>query len=104
MFEDLIRKLQDVTRRAEELDGQHSVPFTELFHDEFMLRSTDFPSIQDMFSASDFQLSSTEDLAAIPDGEWDAFVRDSTRYDSWEEMKSAAVREWVTRRLGIALS
>ena len=100
MFEDVLRKLRDLQRRAEELDGEHSVRFVELFHDEFMLRNTDFPSVQAMFDASGFEVASEEDFAGIPDGEWDAYVRDSTRFDSWEEMKSAAVREWVSNRLG----
>jgi hypothetical protein len=99
MFEEVIRKLQDLQRNAAELDGEHSVPFAELFPDEFMLRQTEFSGVQAMFDASGFKVVSSEDFAAIPDGQWDIFVKERTRFSSWDEMKSAAVQEWAARRM-----
>jgi hypothetical protein len=99
MLDDFMRKIRQIQRRAEQLDGEHSIPFTELFNDEFMLRNTDFPSIDALFEASGFEISGAEDFAAIPDAEWDAFVVNTTRFTSWEEMKSAAAQEWVVRRM-----
>ena len=101
MFEDMLRKLRDLRRRAEQLDGEHSVAFTELFSDEFMLRNTEFPSIDSMFEATGFRVESSEDFAAIPDEEWDIFIRERTRFASWEEMKNTAVQEWTMRRLDL---
>lgn len=101
MFEDALRKLGDLQRRLEQLDGKHSVSFEELFPSEFMLRNTDFPSIDVMFEASGYQVESTEDLAAIPDAEWDNYIQGRTRFQSWEEMKGAAVQEWAIRRLEV---
>lgn len=101
MFEDALRKLRDLQRKAEQLDGQHSVPFVELFPDEFMLRNTEFASIDSMFQLSGFTVKSSEDFAAIPDEAWDRFVQERTRFASWDEMKSAAVQEWATRRLAL---
>jgi hypothetical protein len=100
-FDDAIRRLHDLQRRAEELDGEHSVPMSELLSDDFMLRNTDFPSIGEMFAASGFTAQSQEDFAAIPDDQWDAFVRERTRFGSWKEMKGLAVQEWAARRLGL---
>lgn len=102
MFEEAFRKLRDLQRSAEQLDGEHSVPFTELFYDEFMLRNTDFPSIDAMFEASGFKLDSSEEFAAIPAEAWDAFVRNRTRFSSWDEMKNSAAREWAIRQMGLA--
>lgn len=99
MFEEAFRKLRDVQRKAEQLDGEHSVSFAELFQDEFMLRNTDFPSVHAMFEASGFRVDTTEDFAAIPEEEWDEFVRERTRFSSWDEMKGAAVQEWAKRRM-----
>jgi hypothetical protein len=101
MFEDALRKLRDLQRKAEQLDGEHSVSFNELFPDEFMLRNTEFPSVGSMFEASGFKVESSEDMAAIPDEEWDKFVQERTRFASWDEMKSAAVQEWAARRMGL---
>ena len=101
MFDDAMRQLRELQRRAEQLDGTHSVTFPELFPDEFMLRNTEFPSIGALIEASGFKVESSEDFAAIPDAEWDAFLASRTRFASWEEMKGAAVREWAGRRLGL---
>lgn len=101
MFEDFVRPLRDLQRRAEELDGEHQFSFPELFPDEFMLRNTEFPTIDALFAASGFKVESSEDLAAIPDAPWDAFVASRTRFASWDEMKNAAAGEWARRRLGL---
>jgi hypothetical protein len=101
MLDDILSKLHDLQRKAEELDGEHAVSFSELFNDDFMLRNTDFPSIGSMMAASGFKVESSEDFAAIPDQAWYEFVRERTRFASWDEMKGAATREWVIRRLGL---
>jgi hypothetical protein len=100
MFDEFSRKLRDLQRRAEELDGESQVPVTELFPDEFMLLHTDFPSFDAMLEASGFNVQSSEDFAAIPDDAWDAHVRAHTQFSSWDEMQSTAAQEWASRRLG----
>jgi hypothetical protein len=99
VFDDFLKKLNDLQRRAEDLHGTHSVAFTELFPDEFMLRYTEFPSINAMIEASGFKVESKDDFAAIPDEQWDDFIRKRTRFTSWEEMRNSAAREWAIRRL-----
>jgi hypothetical protein len=99
MFDGFLRNLRKLQRRAERLSGEHTVSFSELFPDEFMLRNTDFQSIDAMFAASSFTLETAEDLNAIPEAALDEFIRANTRFDSWEDMKAAAAREWGQRRL-----
>jgi hypothetical protein len=94
MFEDLIRKIED-------LDGSHQIPFSDLFTDEFMLLNTEYCSISDMIEASGFSVQSSEDFAKIPDGEWDRHVCQHSRFPSWEEMKGSAVKLWVSGKLGL---
>src|SRR5262245_2353208 len=100
-FEDAINKLNDLARNAERVDGKHSVPFNELFTDEFMMLNTEFQSMELMLSASGFKVERQEDFAAIPDDQWDAFVREHTRFGSWKDMSAAAGNEWVSRQLGL---
>lgn len=99
MFEDALRKLRDLQRKAEQLDGEHSVPLAELFNDEFMLRNTEFPSVKSMLEGSGYKIESNEELANIPEEDWDTFIRSCTRFASWDEMKNAAAQEWVGRTL-----
>ena len=101
MVEDALRKLRDLQRKAEQLDGEHSVSLNEMFPDEFMLRNTEFPSVDSMVQASGFKVESSEDFAAIPDEEWDSFIQARTRFASWDEMKNAAAQEWAARRMGL---
>lgn len=101
MFDDFLSKIRELGRRAEEMDGDHSVPLAELFPDEFVLRHTDFPTFADLIAASGFRVESQEDFSAIPDNEWDEFVRLRSRFNSWEEMLSEASREWISRKMGL---
>ena len=93
---DGLRKLQ---RRAKELDGTHRVPATELLTAKFMREHCPFSSFEAMLAASPFTVKSAEDFKAIPDAEWDAFVRQNTRFSCWREMLSAASAEWTKERL-----
>lgn len=99
MFEDLLSKLRDLSRRAEQLNGEHRVPLNELFPDEFLLRHTEFPSFSQLLSASGFVVENPEDFAAIPADQWNAFVRSRTRFSSWDEMLREATKDWATRAM-----
>lgn len=99
-LDDLQRKLQDLATRAERLDGEHSVPMSELFPPDFMRRFTDFLDIDEMFTASGYRVESTEDFAKIPDDAWDKFIAERTLFGMWQEMQEKAGGEWVSKKLG----
>ena len=99
-LDELQRKLEDMSRRAESMSGNHNVPIPELLTRDFLSRCSRFSSADEMFEASGFKIESPEDFAAIPDVEWDAFVRTNTTYASWDAMLSEAGGEWAARRLG----
>lgn len=100
-FGDFERKIRDLQRRAEELDGTHEIPFSELFGPAFLRKHTDFSSLDEMMAASGFKVETPEDFAAIPDAEWERFITSRTRFHSWEEMQKRAVEEWGARKLGL---
>lgn len=95
-IEQFNRKLQQIADNAEKLDGEHAVPFTELFPDAFMLRHTRVGSFQQLLEAGGF---GNMEFAAIPDEAWDATVRGNTSFANWDEMKRAAATEWAKKRL-----
>lgn len=82
------------------LDGEHSVPVSELLTDSFIARHTSFASSDAMFEASGFKIETKEDFAAIPDIKWDEFIRSISSFDDWKSMLSAAGQEWAVRKLG----
>jgi hypothetical protein len=93
------QKLDRLSRNAQNINGP--VAFDDLFPPEFMRRHTDFTTIQTMAEVSGFKIESQEDFEAIPEAEWDAFVRERTRFATWQEMMAEAGREYVIRRLNI---
>lgn len=94
------RKLEDLKRKAEALDGKHEIQFSELFLPEFMTRHTDFASLEEMFEASGFVVESQEDFKNIPDDDWENFIKTHTQFSSWKDMQVTAFREWTARKLG----
>jgi hypothetical protein len=77
-LEQLQRELQELSQKVEALAGEREVSLSELFPDEFMLLHTDFDSIDSMFEASSFTITSQEDFAAIPDDQWDTCNRSAS--------------------------
>lgn len=100
-MDELQNKLGDLARKAEELDGQHDVPASELLTDSFISQHTSFSSADEMFKASEFKIETQEDFAAIPDNDWDNYIRSISSFDSWQSMLNAAGPEWAKRKLGL---
>jgi hypothetical protein len=77
-FDELRRKYEDLQRQAAGLQGRHKAPLDKLFPPQFMRRYTMRGSFQAMLAESRWKVATPEDFAAIPDDEWDAFVRQET--------------------------
>jgi hypothetical protein len=88
-------------RNLQKLDGKHAVSLNELMNPTFMRRNTQFSSVDDMVAKSGFEVNSIEDFKAIPDAEWDQFIRQHTRFGSWREMQEVAVQAWTKNKLGL---
>lgn len=91
-----LRRLQD---NLKEISSTDDVPLLELFSSAFMSKHTPFASFEAMLEASPFEVETAEDLKAIPDDQWEIFIRKATSFDSWLEMQKEAGVEWVRGRL-----
>jgi hypothetical protein len=100
-LDEAVRKLEDLGRRAAQLEGTHEVPMREIFSNGFMSKYTDFSSFDELLDASGFKVATKEDFAAIPDDQWDAFIAARTRFSSWKEMKEKGGRDYSSRKLGL---
>ena len=96
-----MRKLDDLQKRAERLNGEQRVPVSQLLTPDFMRQNTTFESFDAMLTASGFKVETSEDFAAIPDDEWDAFIVKVTRFTSWQDMLEVAGKEWAVKELGL---
>ena len=96
-FDKMHRNLDRLARNAKALHGRHEVSFEELFGPRFMQANTKYESFEALLEASPFKVETKEDFAAIP--KWDDFIREATRFGSWEEMMQAAAAEYAKCRL-----
>ncbi|MFS0661391.1 hypothetical protein AB1L07_21460 [Niallia alba] len=92
---------KQLEQSAKEIDGENSVPFPELFPQKFMMKYTQFNSIETMLDESPFKIETTEDFSLIDDNKWDEYIRKVTQFDSWEQMQEAAAKEWTIKKLGL---
>ncbi len=98
-FRELTKSLKTLEKNAKALHGQHKVTFTELFPREFMTRHTRASSFEELLKASPFVINSESDFKSIPDGPWDAYIRNATQFSSWQEMLQAATGEYSRKKL-----
>lgn len=97
-FERSLRKFQrEVEKKVERATADTTV--AELFNESFMRRYTDFENFAAMIEAGGWGPATQETFRAIPDVEWEVWVREHTRFSSWEQMQQRAGEELVARRV-----
>ena len=69
------KKLDDLSGRIKQLEGSHNVPMSEVLTPEFISGCSKFYSLAELLSGSGFTIESQEDFKAIPDDEWDSFIK-----------------------------
>lgn len=96
----IVKKLDSIARKAEQLDGEHSVPINDLFTVQFMRSYTRFSSIDEMLEAGGVKIGSQADLKDVPNDDLDCLVRNETGFNNWDEMLHAASEQWISKQLG----
>lgn len=99
-LDELKKQLDRMAKGAEELDGTHNIPITELLSPEFISSHTKFANLEEIFEASGLKIESQEDFAAIPDEEWDEFIRSISSFSDWQSMLGEAGAVWAAKKLG----
>lgn len=92
-------RLDRLKEKAQALQGQSTIPIKDLLTNDFMRLHTKYDSLQAMFDQSPFTINSQEDFAAIPDDQWDAYIKANTKFSTWKEMRTQAVEEFLRKRL-----
>ena len=96
-----IEGLDELAKNLDRMSGTQDVPIEDLLTPEFVSSHTKFANIEEMFEASGFKIKSQDDFAAIPDADWDAFIRSISAFSDWESMLGEAGAEWATKKLGL---
>lgn len=99
-FDDFSERLNQLAKNAQELEGNHDIPLNDLLNDSFLQSHTQFSNLSKMFEESPFRVESPDDFYAIPDAQLDQFIRNNSKFSSWEEMLQTASEEWAIKQLG----
>jgi len=91
-LQELSDKLKNLGEQAKQLDGNHEVPISELLTPTFLSNCSRFTTVEELFAASGFKIESTEDFKAIPEDQWDAFIKSNTFFGNWKEMIAEAAK------------
>lgn len=95
----LQKRLKDLQQSAEALEGEHQVPFSELYNADFMHQHTKASSFEEFLIQGGYG-TTKEEFEAIPDAEFDEYVRKTTDFESWLDMQKAAGAAYFSKQLG----
>ena len=96
----LQKQLEQMQRAARALHGTHEVKLNELFPSGFMLKHSKFSSFDALLNASGFTVNTKEDFEAIPDNEFDEYIRSVTTFCNWQSMLCAGTEAYVAKKMG----
>jgi hypothetical protein len=99
-LEELGKKLDELSKNAEELSQTKSAKMGEILSPEFISKYTRFASADEFFSGGGFDVSSQEAFEAIEEEKLDAFIRSESSFTSWRELLNTAGAEWAKRKMG----
>jgi len=94
-------KLEHIKDRLDEVSGENSVSFEDLFSSSFMEENTSFTSFEELLTSGGYVVESQEDFEAIPEEQFDEHISAHTNFTSWEEMLSEASSEYISNKLDL---
>jgi len=96
-FDDIIKQLNDMQQKTQDLSERTEVPILEIYNDTFMIENTDFISFEELLEKGNFDI---ENIEAIEDEVIDAFVAQHSKFNSWDELLGRAQEAWLADQLG----
>ncbi|GAA2866501.1 hypothetical protein [Lactobacillus intestinalis] len=98
-LKDFQKRLEDISKNAQELNGEHTVSATELFPTQFMKTHTAVNSLEEFLKPLGISGKSDADINKVSQQDLDSLVKAKSDFSSWEEMKSAAVHKYLEKQL-----
>jgi len=97
------KNLKSLQREIHKISREQKVPLNNIFPSSFMSKFTQFSSFNEMVNKSPFRVKTEEDFKNIPDKDWDAYVREKTSFNSWDEMLSKAGEQYFGKQIQQAM-
>ena len=94
-FDELLKDLKGENKVAED---PNVIALPDLLSDSFMSKHSGFKSFDEFLEKGNFQVSTHEDIANIPDELVDRHINRETEVSDWESMLAAANREYAKEK------
>ena len=88
-------KLKELQSKLKNLPKQRETPIVELLTNDFIRKTTDFQTLQDMISASG--IKNSEEIGSE---EFSKFIASHSRFGNWKDMLKMATTEYIKKQLG----
>jgi len=88
-------ELKKLQKKVKDISGEHDIPITDLMTDSFIRQHSKFDTFQTLLDASGIK-----NAEEIGNDAFSKFISTNTTFGSWDELKVAAGKEYVTRKLG----
>ena len=92
--------LTRLTKKAEELSKLREVNMSEVLTSEFLRANTTVGTFDELLEKSGFKVETQADFIAIPEEEFDQYIRSISSFDSWSDMIGQAHEEYIAAQLG----
>lgn len=90
------KKMSRLSKQAKKMNDQ-PIPITTLMSSTFMKKYTSYSDIQDFFDAN--PLNEYEHFEDVPPNILDSHVKNTTNFQSWQEMMEKAGQEYLVSQL-----
>jgi len=92
------KEIEKLQKKVKKVGGKQNVKLTELLPDSFIKKQSNYNSLQSMIDSSPKEINSEKDLDSE---EWNKFIKENSKFSSWEEMLHAGYAEWVKKKLDL---
>lgn len=91
--------LKNLADNARKLGETKQVLLLDLLNPEFISNHTESPDFLSFCESAGYKVETSEDLQAIPDEPWDAYIAANSDFENWREMQEKAFAAWTAAKL-----
>lgn len=91
-------------QNIETLAATTEVKLGDMMNPAFISAHSRYANLDELVNGSVFKVETAEDFKAIPDAEWDVFIKENTDFENWQEMQAAAHSDYVAAIMGKGLN
>ncbi|MEY8381943.1 hypothetical protein AALG83_02075 [Christensenellaceae bacterium 44-20] len=98
-----INEIQDsisaTLQTLENFSTPAGIDMAEILTPEFLQTTSSLSSFDELLDKSGFKVETQEDFIAIPEEEFDQYIRSISSFNSWSDMLDCAFEEYIANQL-----